>query len=104
MIHNEPITLHSPPVLDSQSARSSSDAKQPSQLPVQFTDKSKTIQIDSTAVGKSAKIAVDDAKTGNTAIIPPAGKPSADGTSIDLSKLDFDHVRQVRIAVNYEGK
>ncbi len=82
----------------------SPDAKEKAQLPTSFLDKTKTLTYDPAAVGKSARIAVDNAKTGNTAIIPPAGHVSADGATVELGRIDFDHVRQVKVLVTYDGK
>ena len=67
----------------------SPDSKQPEQLPQAFSDTKTTITFDPAIAGKSPKVAVDDAKTGNTAIVPiPAGdKP------IDPHRADFDHVQ-----------
>ena len=64
----------------------SADAKDQHPLPLDFKDKTKTFTFDAASLGKTFRIAVDDAKTGNTAIIPPAGRPSTDGASIDLGK------------------
>src|SRR5438270_2276846 len=71
----------------------STDSKQPEQLPQAFSDTKTTITFDPSIAGKSPKVAVDDAKTGNTAIVPiPAGdKP------IDLHSADFDHVHVVKV-------
>lgn len=80
-----------------------SDSKA-AQLPISFLDTSKVVTIDPSVVGKSPRIAVDDAKTGNTALIPPAGHVSADGGTIELGKIDFDHVRQVKVVVTYDNK
>ena len=80
-----------------------SDSKA-AQLPISFLDTSKVVTIDLALVGKSPRIAVDDAKTGNTALIPPAGHVSADGGTVELGKIDFDHVRQVKVVVTYDNK
>src|SRR5205085_9738313 len=67
-------------------------------------DKTKTFTYDAASIGTSYRIEIDAAKTGNTAIIPPAGRPSADGSAYDLGKIDFDHVRQLKVTVVYENK
>ncbi len=64
------------------------------------SDRKVNVKFDPAQVGKSPRIAVDDTKSGNTAIVPiAAGKLSA-----DLKSLDFDHVRRVEVKVTYDGK
>jgi hypothetical protein len=77
----------------------SADAKQPAQLPQDFSDKKFVVTIDPATVGKSPKIAIDDAKTGNTAI-----KPVPDSYEITLLRPDFDRVHVVNVKVTYDGK
>lgn len=82
----------------------SSDARQPAQLPMRFLDRRTVVEYDLAEIGKKAQVAVDDVKTGNTAIRPLHG-PGAPGTGgLDLRKTDFDHIRQVDIRVTYGGK
>jgi len=71
----------------------------PGQLPIRFTDKKTTIPLDPSALGKSVKIAIDDAKTGNTAVVPIPDKDT-----LELRRLDFDRVHSLRIQVTYDGK
>ncbi len=82
----------------------SADAKPPAPLPIPFTDKTHTFNYDPASLGKQPRIAVDDAKTGNTTIIPPSGRLSQDGSTVELGRIDFDHVRQVKVTVTYDGK
>jgi hypothetical protein len=77
----------------------SADATQPAQLPIDFTDKRVVVTYDPAAVGKRPKIAIDDAKTGNTAI-----KPIPESNEITLLRPDFDRVHVVNVKVTYDGK
>jgi|SRR5579872_5916582 len=78
----------------------SPDAKKDAELPSEFTDTKTTLAYDPAAAGKSPRVAVDDDKTGNTAIVPI---PAAD-TPIDLHHSDFDHVRFVKALITYDNK
>jgi hypothetical protein len=78
----------------------SPDAKEPIQLPLASSkDKTFTVQVDAAALGKSPRLAVDNVKTGNTAIfpLPKDGK-------IELHNTDFAWVRRVEVQVTHEGK
>jgi hypothetical protein len=78
----------------------SPDAKQQAQLPLgPFKDKKFTITLDTAVLGKSPRLAVDNAKTGNTAYIPipPSG-------SVELHGADFDHIHRVEVKVLYADK
>ncbi len=77
----------------------SGDAKQPAQLPIDFSDKKVAVTFDPVAVGKTPKIAIDDAKTGNTAI-----KPITDSNEITLLRPDFDRVHVANVKVTYDNK
>lgn len=77
----------------------SADAKQPAQLPIDFSDKRVVVPFDPAAVGKSPKIAIDDAKTGNTAI-----KRIPENNEITLLRSDFDRVHVVNVKVTYDNK
>jgi len=76
----------------------SADAAAKAQLPLRFTDREKTIPIPP-GIGKSPRIAVDNARTGNTAIVPLGS-----GGRIELHRIDFGHVRRVEVRVVYEGR
>jgi hypothetical protein len=78
----------------------SPDAKQRAHLPQgPFKDKKFSVSIDASALGKSPKLAVDNALTGNTAIVPfPASG------SVEVSRLAFDHVHRVEVTVTYDNK
>lgn len=77
------------------------DAAQPAQLPVRFTDRTATITYKPTELGRSAKVAVDDARTGNTAIVP---LDSIRDGRLTLLRSQFDHVRQVEVSITYDGR
>ncbi len=78
----------------------SPDAKTPSVLPVgPFKDKKFTVSVDPANLGKSGKIAVDNAHTGNTAVLE---MPKTD--IVDLHAADFDHVHRVEVKVTFENK
>ncbi len=81
----------------------SPDASEPDQLPYRFLDRKTTIEYDLRKIGKSARIAVDDAKTGDSAIRPLTGKGAPVAGMLDLRKADFDHVRQMDVLVSYKG-
>ena len=81
----------------------SSDAAEPNPLPIRFLDRKTTIEYDLQQIGKAARIAVDDAKTGDTAIRPLIGEGAPLGGTLDLRKADFDHVRQMDVLVSYKG-
>jgi hypothetical protein len=77
----------------------SADGKQQAQLPTAFSDKKVVVMLDLVAVGKTPRVAVDDEKTGNTAIkaVPESGE-------ITLMRPDFDHVHNVKVKVTYDNK
>lgn len=77
----------------------SPDAKTKNHLPVVFRDKTTTVRFTRAELGKSPRIAVDDVSNGNTAV-----RPLPESGSIELKRTDFDHVREVRTRVTYEGK
>jgi len=77
----------------------SPDGKQQDQLPKSFSDKKVVIPLDPTMVGKSPKIAIDDEKTGNTAI-----KPVPENNEITLLRPDFDRVHFVNVRVTWDNK
>lgn len=81
----------------------SPDAKEPDQLPFRFLDRKTTVEYDPSEIGKAARIAVDDARTGDTAIRPLSGKDAPAAGLLDLRKADFDHVRQMDVHVLYKG-
>lgn len=65
-----------------------------------FNGRSLTVKLDLAQLGKTPRIAIDDTKSGNTAIVPV----NASKMNADLKSLDFDHVRKVQVLVTYEGK
>lgn len=71
----------------------------PGHLSKRFTDRETTITIDTSMLGKSPRIAIDDARTGNTAVMP---LPTGD--RLELRKLDFNCVHSLRIQVTYDNK
>ncbi len=74
-------------------------AKEKNLLPSSFKDKKTSVEIETAMLGKSPRIAIDDVKTGNSAIVAiPAG------AEIVLHKSDFEHVRVVNVNVTFEGK
>jgi hypothetical protein len=78
----------------------SPEAKQQAHLPQgPFKDKKFTVSIDTTGLGKSPKLAIDNAQTGNTAIVP---FPSSG--AVEVSKLAFEYVHRVEVTVTYDGK
>lgn len=78
----------------------SADAKQPADLPTSFSDTKTTITFDGAKVGKSPRLAIDDARTGNTALF----NLSADDKPIEVHRSDFDHVHTVKVVVSYDNK
>ncbi len=76
----------------------SPETKKPTDLPHRFTDTKTTVPVPP-GLGKSPKIAVDDVKTGNTAVVPVP----KDGT-LELRRIDFDHVHSVKVVVSYDNK
>jgi hypothetical protein len=77
----------------------SADAKDPAQIPIGFHDRTKAISVPEGVLGSQPRFAVDDVKTGNSAI-RPLGKED----KVELRTLDFDHVRRVEILVTYENR
>ncbi|MEP6756365.1 MAG: FHA domain-containing protein [Chthonomonadales bacterium] len=78
----------------------SADAKGQPPLPLgPFKDKKFTVSIDPETLGKAPKLAIDDSKRGNTAIVD---LPKSD--TLDLHSTDFDHVHRVDVKVTYESK
>lgn len=77
----------------------SPDAAEPAQLPEHFVGKKTVIHFDPSKLGKSPRIAIDDAKRGNSAI-----QPLPSGDTLDLHRLDFNHVRRVEANVTYAGR
>jgi hypothetical protein len=77
----------------------SPDAVEKAQLPEHFVGKKTVINYDPTKLGKSPRIAIDDVKRGNTAIqrLPSGG-------TLDVHRLDFNHVRRVEAHVTYSGR
>lgn len=71
----------------------------PGHLSKRFTDRETTITIDTSMLGKSPRIAIDDARTGNTAVMP---LPTGD--RLELRKLDFNRVHSLRIQVTYDNR
>jgi hypothetical protein len=82
----------------------SPDAKQPVQLPIRFLDKRTTVNVSLDDIGRKASVAIDNARTGDTAIRPLHGPRAPLGGEIDLKQADFDHVRQVDVSVSYGDK
>ena len=82
----------------------SKDAGQPDQLPIRFLDRTKQVSYDLAEVGKQARVAVDDPRTGDSAIRPLTGPHAPRNGVLDLKAPDFDHVRQVDVAVTYDRK
>ncbi|MBM3493337.1 MAG: hypothetical protein FJX72_03290, partial [Armatimonadetes bacterium] len=82
----------------------SADAKQAAQLPIRFLDRRTTVGYDLSEIGKTASIAVDNVKTGDTAIRPLYGSGAPLGGLLDLRAADFDHVRQLDVHVAHNGK
>ena len=62
----------------------SDDAKEAAPLPERFTDKKFTVTIDPSKLGKAPRLAIDDAKTGATAVMP---LPTA--SNLELRRADF---------------
>ncbi|HXG24557.1 MAG TPA: FHA domain-containing protein [Chthonomonadales bacterium] len=77
----------------------SPDAAEPAQLPEYFIGKKTVIHFDPAKLGKSPRIAIDDARRGNSAI-----QPLPSGDTLDIHRLDFNHVRRVEAHVTYAGK
>jgi hypothetical protein len=77
----------------------SADAKEKVHLPKSFRDPEYTLSFEPKEAGSSAKVAVDDATKGNTAIV---GIPAND--TIQLRASDFDRVHTVHVDVTYQGK
>lgn len=77
----------------------SPDAAEPAQLPEYFIGKKTVINFNPSKLGKSPRIAIDDAKRGNSAI-----RPLPSGGTLDVHRLDFNHVRRVEAHVTYAGK
>src|SRR5688572_24092392 len=76
----------------------SPETKKPTDLPHRFTDTKTTVPVPP-GLGKNPKIAVDDVKSGNTAVVPV---PKDD--TLELRRIDFDHVHSVKVVVSYENK
>lgn len=82
----------------------SSDAKGPAPLPTRFLDRTFKFPYKPEEVGQKARIAVDNPRKGISAIRPLTGPGVPDGGVLDLKAPDFDHVRELRIKVTFEGK
>jgi hypothetical protein len=77
----------------------SPDGKEQAQFPYVFTGPKGALTLDTTGLGKSPRLAIDDTKTGNTALLP---LPSGD--TLTVHRTDFDHVRRVEVRVTYDNK
>jgi hypothetical protein len=76
----------------------SPDAKGVAQTPTVFNGPEGTVRVDVRAAGKHARIAVDDVKSGTTAIVAlPAGD------TVKINPVQFDHIRSVEVHVTHEG-
>lgn len=82
----------------------SPDAKQPEPLPRRFLEKTFRVSFQPDGFGSKPRIAVDDPKTGLSAIRPLTGPDAPKGDVLDLKAADFDHVRELHVVVAYEGK
>lgn len=82
----------------------SEDAKQPDQLPVRFLDRTTRVTYRPADLGTKARIAVDNAKSGDSAIRPLSGADGPKNGVLDLKSSDFDHVRQLDVSVTFEDK
>ena len=76
----------------------SPETKKPMELPHRFTDTSTTVPIPP-GLGKNPRLAVDDVKSGNTAVVE-----IPKGNTLELKRLDFDHVHSLKVVVSYNGK
>lgn len=74
------------------------------QDPVSFRDAQTTLEYSPDALGNPARIAIDDVKTGNTAIRDLTGPRAPVGDRIELKRLDFDRVHRVVVRVTSGGK
>lgn len=78
----------------------STDAKVLSSLPLgPFKDKKFTVSVDTSTLGKAPRLAIDDTKRGNTAIVV---LPKID--TVDLHSTDFDRVHRAEVKVTFDGK
>ncbi|HSV75069.1 MAG TPA: FHA domain-containing protein [Chthonomonadales bacterium] len=77
----------------------SADARSQVQLPVTLSGAEGSVSYDPSAVGRSPLLAVDDARTGLSAVVP---LPNAD--ALNLHPLQFDRARSVEVRVTYEGR
>lgn len=82
----------------------SADAKQPAQLPIRFLDRTFKVKYKPTELGSKARIAVDNVRSGISAIRPLAGPNGPRNGVLDLKATDFDHVRELDVKVSYQGK
>jgi hypothetical protein len=82
----------------------SPDAKKPAPLPVRFTDRHTTVTYDPAVLGSSPRVAVDDARTGNSAILPLSARAVRGANGLELVRPDFYHVREVDVRVTYDNR
>ncbi|MGC8666511.1 MAG: FHA domain-containing protein [Chthonomonadales bacterium] len=75
----------------------------PAPLPIGFKGPKATVTYSLPSGEAKPRLAIDEEQTGNTAIVPPSGHfTSAD--TLELKRIDFDHVRFVQVKVTYDGK
>jgi hypothetical protein len=76
----------------------SPDGRGPALQPTLFTGRAVTLMLDPVVVGRSPRIAVDDTKSGTSAVVDmPKGK------ELTLQPVQFDRLRTVEVVVTRDG-